>query len=348
MKNCFAIAESGNADALESALKDGASVESPGDRGDHALNAAAGNGHLACVKILLAHRAQVDHANEGGATPLMAASHGGHAHVVETLVAAGADVERMNGAGVTPLFAALSSTSIDAPTSFAVVRALLAGKANANQPTRSGRLPLSKAKDAATADALVAAGASVDAKDSSGKTALHHAASDGNGALVAALCARGASADALDEDGATPLACGVGALLKADAIDAVRTLVAATKQRAAKGYRGQTALSVAAENGRVDAVELLLGAGEELEVGDAASMTPLMWAAYENHAAVVTRLLEAGANRDARDRNGLTAREQVEKKIADDAAAPPKKPSRLRRAPAEPKDRTQVLEILKR
>lgn len=339
--NAFEPAETGNHEALLAALKSGAPLETGGDRGDSPLIAAAGKGHLTCVEILVAHGAKLDHANDGGATALIASSYAGHADVVAALVAAGANVAHENAAGVPALFAALKNPNLEADKSLAVARALLAGKADPNQPTRSGKLPLGAAKNAAIAELLVNAGARIDAKGDDGKTALHHAASDGCGEMVLWLLSRGASADVLDDNGATPLVEGVKGLVNANALDAFHALTKATKQRAAKGYGGQTALSIASESGRSEIVQALLGDGAELEVGDNAGMTPLIWAAYRNHAPVVELLLRAGAKKDARDNDGLTARATVEKAIAT-----PPKASRLRKTPAEPIDRSQVLALL--
>ncbi|AKU99829.1 putative ankyrin-like protein [Labilithrix luteola] len=339
--NAFEPAETGNVEALLAALKSGAPIETGGDRGDSPLIGAAGRGHLACVEVLIAHGAKLDHANDGGATALIAAAHRGHAEVVAALASAGANVEHMNDAGVTALFACLKNPNLEADKSLAVARALLAGKANPNQSTRSGKLPLGASKTAAIAELLVDAGAAIDSKDSDGKTALHHAARDGAGEVVVWLLGRGASADVVDSDGATPLVEGVKGLAFAKALDAFVALAKATTLRGSKGYRGQTALSMAAEAGEAGVVQALLGDGAELEIGDNAGMTPLIWAAYRNHAQVVELLLRAGAKKNTQDNDGLTARGHVEKAIAT-----PPKVSRLRKTPAEPVDRNQVLALL--
>jgi ankyrin repeat protein len=333
--NVFDLAEQGDASGLEAALAQGGKVEAPGDRGESPLTAAAAQGHLACVALLLAHGARVNHKNSGGATALMAASHAGHVAVVEKLLASGADAGLANSAGVTPLFAATAHAD--------VVRALLVGKVNPNQPTRSGRLPLSAAKSVAVASALVDGGASLDARDAEGRTALHHAASDGRGEVVGWLLDAGASADVVDNDGATPLAAGSRALLGANATPVVLALARATRARDAKGYRGQTALSVAAELGRLDAVEQLLKEGAGRDTPDAAAMTPLMWAAYENHAPVVAFLLGAGADKTARDKDGKTALDLVLEAQASEGEG--RSSLRRRRAPV---DRSEVISLLSR
>ena len=67
-----------------------------------------------------------------------------------------------------------------------------------------------------------------------------------------------------------------------------------------------TALHVAAENGSLEAVDLLLEAGADMEVPDERERTPLHWAAFSGHLEVARHLLEAGADRDKSDHEQAT------------------------------------------
>ena len=60
--------------------------------------------------------------------------------------------------------------------------------------------------------------------------------------------------------------------------------------------RNCTALHFAAAGGHLEAVELLLGAGAELEAADVDGDTPLLWAAHAGHVEVAAMLHDAGAN----------------------------------------------------
>ena len=76
-----------------------------------------------------------------------------------------------------------------------------------------------------------------------------------------------------------------------------------------KDAEGSTALHYAAGSGALENVSLLLEAGAEIDARDGQGMTALMYAArYNQDASVVDLLLAHGANpslKDARGRNAL-------------------------------------------
>ena len=67
---------------------------------------------------------------------------------------------------------------------------------------------------------------------------------------------------------------------------------------------GGTPLIIAAYNGHEAIVRLLLEAGADKEAKDNDGFTPLINAAYNGHEAVVRLLLEAGADKEAKDNDG--------------------------------------------
>lgn len=78
--------------------------------------------------------------------------------------------------------------------------------------------------------------------------------------------------------------------------------LAKTQERAA-----QESLHEAARTGQLPQVERLIAQGARINAPDEADRTPLMLATIHGHAAVVQRLLAAGANPALVDREGVNA-----------------------------------------
>jgi ankyrin repeat protein len=68
--------------------------------------------------------------------------------------------------------------------------------------------------------------------------------------------------------------------------------------------RGQTALSLAAENGHVEVVTMLLKVQANIEVQDKYGQAPLIYATENGHVDVVNVLLKAQANIEVQDEYG--------------------------------------------
>jgi ankyrin repeat protein len=78
----------------------------------------------------------------------------------------------------------------------------------------------------------------------------------------------------------------------------------------AKDYLGETALLMAVHEGHIEAVEVLLSVGKaNVEAADNCGDTALLTAADGGHREIVMMLLSAGANADAKNKGGLTARD---------------------------------------
>jgi len=80
------------------------------------------------------------------------------------------------------------------------------------------------------------------------------------------------------------------------------------REQANEHVDGRTRLMLAAFDGNLEAVRLLLLQGADVNARDKDGDTALMFAAFRGHAAIVSLLLAHGANVYARAKNGWTAK----------------------------------------
>jgi uncharacterized protein len=160
----------------------------------------------------------------------------------------------------------------------------------------------SSGKLAAT-QALLEAGAPVDARDTSGDTALIAALNHAHDDVARAILARNPD----------PAAEEPGLALTLAAREGLDDILAALITRGPAPIRGdaryQRALAVACKYDRILAVKRLLAAGLDVDFPDPDDhgYTPLITAAQEGKAKTVALLLRRGATVDARDTDGQTA-----------------------------------------
>jgi len=281
-----------------------------------ALHVAASEGELEEVMKLLSEGLPVDVADPCQRTPLHCAAEEGHTAVVVALLAAGASAKSCDSSGYTPLHAAVAS-SADA----ALLRALVAAGADVNARTterpdvRSGDEPPPCASALHFAvglrlpdavQALLEAGADVDAEDGNGVRPLAVALEQGDAALTNLLLARGARTD-------VPVGMAKNAVLWAvqkDDAGLLRALRAAGADLSAAAEGGMTPLHLAARSGRMEALAVLLEAapsaaalGATMNPGGA---TPLHLAALNKRPLAVQALLAAGADKNAKNGNQET------------------------------------------
>ena len=217
----------GNRGLAQKLLRAGAEI-------GEALHAAAQGGHDEVANDLLENGASINAKNENGLTPLHDAARRGYTDMVQLLLLKGADKDALDNRGRTPLY--LATLFGDVTTALA----LMAAGADVNLQSRvsvvqmavkGGEMAIVMAaiehgadvnavdsQNQETAlhvatvfheriaiDALVKAGADVNARDIYGCTALHNAAGRLNLDALLALLEHGADLNAQDEDQDTPL-----------------------------------------------------------------------------------------------------------------------------------------------
>ncbi|CAL1146636.1 unnamed protein product [Cladocopium goreaui] len=265
-------------------------------RGGDILQAAK-EGNVGAVRHLLQVDPQsLEQVDRLGVGPLAYAAVEGHLEVVQVLLAAGASVEAKNHNGRGPQ----RRDGCD--------RTDVVGR-RCNR--RNGPLHFAAQEGhPEVVEALLAAGASVEAKDDDGRgpqrrdgdEPLAMAAAEGHLEVVEALLAAGASVEARGSVGRTPLHDAA----KRGHTAAVEQLLAAGAAVDAANNEGRTPLHYAAFNGHAAVVEQLLAAGAAVDAANNEGRTALHWAAIDGDAAVVERLLAAGAAVDAADNEGDT------------------------------------------
>jgi ankyrin repeat protein len=204
-RRLWEAAESGDAAAVEAALRDGADVNARYvARGGlpTALIAASFGGHAGVVDFLLERGADTEIPNGQGRTALIQAADQGHAEVVRRLLRRGARPGHADFQKQTALHVAGWQGHLDA------VKALLECGAGTEARDRTGNTPLSLAATEDVPDvvaALLDGGANLEATNDEAQTPLMIAAMEGMARVVALLLKRGANAAAQDRNGMTAL-----------------------------------------------------------------------------------------------------------------------------------------------
>lgn len=136
----FYAAQNGYDDCITALAEAGATVEAiPQEASTNSpLRAAAENGHAKCIMTLVKAGANVNLSNRQGCTPIMAAL--SHVDCITALVGAGANVDAVNGEGMTAL---MLSAYVQKPNA---LRALLAAGAALNIKCRSDKTAVDYAR----------------------------------------------------------------------------------------------------------------------------------------------------------------------------------------------------------
>lgn len=143
----------------------------------------------------------------------------------------------------------------------------------------------------------------IDATDEAGRTALMHAAGEGDPEALLQQLEHGATVDATDE-------CRCTALMYAATYghrEAVKCLVEHGAAVEATSKDGWTPLITAAYNGHLEVVDFLLSRGARIEASDERGWTSLMHVAFNGDNQTLRCLLESKAHVDALDSDGRTA-----------------------------------------
>jgi len=323
-------------------LDNGARLEKPGDREESPFVAAAREGRLEVVELLFG---KLDNAgrDELGNRALRAAAQEGRLEVVRFLMDSDftktkpvrvqdSPLVRAAAEGRAPVVELLLSKEKDVSKDLVAAAALLAA-------AREGRLPV--------VEQLVGKGVPVNTASSEERTALSEAAREGRVSVVEFLLANGAAVNKGDGKGRTPLHFAsaegrtpvvqqlITAGAKVEAVASAQWMNMNYYNDFGHGMRitleNWTPLFFAVSEKRVETVKVLLAAGAKVNVQGgktvqaveqkgrheepvakdmilvATGWTPLMEAAERESIQLVQLLLAAGADKNARTGEGVTA-----------------------------------------
>jgi ankyrin repeat protein len=185
------------------------------------------------------------------------------------------------------------------------VKSLLANGADPESTTSTNATGLHRAarKDhTEVVDLLLEHGADMDAQDVWGNTALRWTAKWNKREMADHLVSKGAKHDLL-----TAACFGLQ--------DEVEKLLKEDPDGLTKQYAGWTPLhGAAARGGQLEMIDFLLEKGANIEILDFSDWTPLMRGVWERKPKSVKKLLEKGANVNAKTKEGQTALEMAKEK----------------------------------
>ena len=266
---------------------------------------ATARGDLSTVRTLIGKKIDVNAARIDGTTALHVAVNADRLDIVDALLRAGAKAAAADRYGVTPLYLASLNGNAD------MIRRLLDAGVEPNAVDPGGETALMTAARTGAPAALrvlLERGASIDAREPEfGQTALMIAVREDQQQAIDILLEAGASPNAQTRKGPTPAfvppckgtGCG------SEGVGINRGGVPDRGRRAeVKG--GMTSLLYAARDGRVSAARRLVDAGADLELADANGIRPLLMSLLNGKLEVASFLLSKGANVNADDFWGRT------------------------------------------
>ncbi|XP_076254649.1 uncharacterized protein LOC143192825 isoform X1 [Rhynchophorus ferrugineus] len=250
------------------------------------------------VEDLVTHPEYVNCTDCEKRTPLHAAAFKGDAQIAKILLDNGARVNAKDNKWLTPLHRACAVNSED------TVQILIQYQADVCARDRLCQTPLhiAAAHDAYSCVDKILNYASPKVTDRSGRTALHHAAYNGNMFVAELLINRGCVVNACDKKDYRPLHSAV----QMGHTDTVELLLKYDADINAKDRNQYTPLHVAVANGLETVTKLLLEFEAEVNAQNSYGNTPLHVACLNGHLRCCEELVLAGADIEAINFRGQT------------------------------------------
>ncbi|MDT4897463.1 MAG: ankyrin repeat protein 50 [Acidobacteriota bacterium] len=332
-------AKKGDVASIRQLLQAGVGVNTADAKGMTAIAWAAYVGNVEAIKLLLdagadvrkkdspAHESLVAYMNVGmgdclRSVPMMnKAGLASCDEVARLLIKAGAGVNTRNPFVKPTLHMAFYHYDY---VSDETINALMKAGADINAVDSDGSTTLMEAigyHKEEVAKILLRAGAHVNARDKPGRTALMRAAFSSTLDFVSLLIKSGADVNAADARGQTALVYAADSPYVVVRADVTKALIAAGANVNAADEKGRTTLMLAAQRAPVDMLKALLDGGALINAKDKEGQTALMYAAGKFDYSMIERvkfLLASGADVSIKDDRGRTAL-MIAKEVGDQA-----------------------------
>lgn len=287
-----ASAEKGHLSTVKLLVEQGADIELKDGFNDTPLKAAARAGHQGIVEYLLLSGANPNSEGKGGATPLSSATYAGHLEVIKVLLNNGATIKSNDGRWTLIHYSAKYGHS-------ELIDFYINKGVDINRRSAKGWTALTLAAEAGHTDAvakLIANGADVNSPTNKKHSPMMLASKNGFFDIVRILIHEGGKINYEDEDKRS-------ALWWAASMGQARIVELLLKARA----RADTAVSLFAKAGELQALETLIDAGMQLSTTNDEGRTGLHIAALYGHLDVVKLYLNRGLDIHTTDDKGYIA-----------------------------------------
>ncbi|KAJ6789768.1 hypothetical protein PWT90_06473 [Aphanocladium album] len=280
----------GRTEMMQSLIDFGADVSAADPEGYRPIHLAAKKDHDEALRVLMKNGVDISACSLDGWNPLLIASYKGYANIAKALLecdATAAGIDSVTTDGATPTIIAARSGHIE------VVRVLLHFNANLEKANKYGWTALLSACCGHTdvTKLLLSVGAELTVKNAFGQTALHIAMMFGVSEIVEMLLNKGMDMALINQESLNPWFIA----FVSNHNDMLRRLDAGLDFHV-KNDEEETALHIAAGNGKVEAMRILLERGLTATAANVNGWTPLHIAALEGEVEAVKLLLEKGAS----------------------------------------------------
>lgn len=256
------------------------------------------NAPIPKTQYLMSLMADVNTRNSSGDSALYLAVQENKRQIGELLLAKNADIFSVNTQNSSPLRLALQAGE--------PIMSWFINSQTIRATDGSGNTPLHYAAEWGMTDSVIALlkkGASTDAANASGETAIFSAVKSDNEKLLNYMAIGGCSIFARDNMGSTPLHHAV----RWNASNAAEYLVANGLDINAQNLSGKSALAESVMGSNIAMANMLLTNGADVNVSDNSGRTILMDAIKANSPETVALLINHGANPQIQEINGRNA-----------------------------------------